>query len=109
MCNRFAIYTDLFTFIINYQYLKNFHEKCSLIYLANYIKLLRTAAFNFCILIIILGDIQNCMPPILVPSSAKRIATQILATVRLSGRKVFILRVFVYDIIRPTKELLVQT
>ena len=28
------------------------------------------------------------MPPILVPSSAKRIATQILVTAKLNGRKV---------------------
>ena len=41
----------------------------------------------------ILGDSQNYMPPILVPCSAKHID--------------FILRVFVYDIIR-NKELLVQ-
>ena len=44
---------------------------------------------------ILLGHSRNYMLPILVPSSAERIATQIL----------FILRVFVYDIIRPSKEL----
>ena len=28
----------------------------------------------------------NCVPPIRIPSSAKRIATQILVTVKLNGR-----------------------
>ena len=49
------------------------------------------------------------MLPILVPSSAKRIATQILVIVKLNGRKDFILRGFVCDIIRPSKELTVQS
>ena len=49
------------------------------------------------------------MPPILAPSSAKRIATQILVITKLNGRKDFILRVFVCDIIRPSKELPVQS
>ena len=49
------------------------------------------------------------MPPNLVPSSAKRIATQILVTAKLNGRKDFILRVFIYDSIRPSKELPVQS
>ena len=57
----------------------------------------------------ILGDSRNYMPPILVPSSTKRIATQILVIVKLNGRKDFILRVFVCDIIRPSKELPVQS
>ena len=35
------------------------------------------------------------MPPILVPSSAKRIATQIVVIAKLNGRKDFILRDFV--------------
>ena len=35
------------------------------------------------------------MPPILVPSSAKRMATQILVIAKLIGRKDFILRGFV--------------
>ena len=48
------------------------------------------------------------MLPILVPSSAKRIATQILVIKKLNGRKDFILRDFVCDIIRPSKELPVQ-
>ena len=56
----------------------------------------------------ILGDSPNYMPLILVPSSAKRIATQILVIAKLNGRKDFILRVFICDIIRPSKELLVQ-
>ena len=59
--------------------------------------------------IIILGDSQNYMPPILVPSSAKHIATQILVTAKLNGKKDFILRVFACDIIRPSKELPVQS
>ena len=45
------------------------------------------------------------MPPILVTSSAKRIATQILVNAKLNGRKDFILKVFVCDIIHPSKEL----
>ena len=49
------------------------------------------------------------MPPILVPSSAKLIATQILVIIKLNGRKDFILRVFICDIIRPSKELPVQS
>ena len=49
------------------------------------------------------------MPPILVPSSAKRIATQILVTVKLNRRKDFILRGFTCDIIRLSKELPVQS
>ena len=49
------------------------------------------------------------MPAILGPSSAKRIATQILVIAQLNGRKDFILSVFVCDIIRPTKELPVHS
>ena len=56
-----------------------------------------------------LGDSRNYMLPILVPSSAKRIATQILVIAKLNGRKDFILRVFVCDIIRPSKELPAQS
>ena len=48
------------------------------------------------------------MPPILVPSSAKRIATQILVIAKLNEREGFILRGFVCDIILPYKELPVQ-
>ena len=44
------------------------------------------------------------MPPILVPSSAKRIATQILVILKLNEREDFILRGFVSYIIRPYKE-----
>ena len=49
------------------------------------------------------------MPPILVPSSAKRIATQILNLViaKLREKKI-ILGGFVCDIIHPYKELPVQ-
>ena len=49
------------------------------------------------------------MPPILVSSSAKRVATQILVIGKLSGGKDFILRVFVCDITRPSKDLPVQS
>ena len=49
------------------------------------------------------------MPPILVPSSAKRIVTEILVITRLNERKDFILRDFVCDIILLSKELLVQS
>ena len=44
---------------------------------------------------IILGDSWNYILPILVPSSTKRIATQISKIAKLNGRKKFILRVFV--------------
>ena len=47
----------------------------------------------------LLGDSRNYMPPILVPSTAKRIATQILGIANLIQRKDFILRVSVCDII----------
>ena len=49
------------------------------------------------------------MPLILVPTSAKRIAAQILVIAKLNGRKDFILRVLVCDIIRPSNELHVQS
>ena len=49
------------------------------------------------------------MPSILVPSSAKRIVTQILVSAKLNGRKDFILRGFVCDIMCPIKELPVQS
>ena len=57
----------------------------------------------------ILGDSRNYMPPIVAPSSAKRIAARILVMAKLNGRKYFILRVFVCNIIRPSKELTVQS
>ena len=47
------------------------------------------------------------MPPILVPSSAKRITNSAIA--KLNGRKDFILGIFVCDIIHPSKELPVQS
>ena len=43
---------------------------------------------------VILGDSRNYMLPILVQSSAKRIATQIVVIAKLNGRKYFILRGF---------------
>ena len=49
------------------------------------------------------------MPPILVPSSAKRIARQILVITQLNERKDLIFRVLVCDIVRPNKELPVQS
>ena len=57
----------------------------------------------------LLGDSRNYMSPILVPSSAKHIATQILVIAKLNGRKDFALRVFVCDIILSIKELTVQS
>ena len=60
-------------------------------------------------IIFILGNSQNYMPLILGPSSCNRIATQILVIAKLNGKKDFILRVFLSDIIRPTKELPVQS
>ena len=60
-------------------------------------------------LIYIIGDSWNYMLPILVSSSAKRIATQILVTAKLNEREDFILRGFVCDIICPYKELPVQS
>ena len=59
--------------------------------------------------IIILGNSWNYIPPILFPCSAKHIATQILVTPELNRRKDFILRFFVSDIIRPSKEPPVQS
>ena len=57
----------------------------------------------------ILGDSRSYMGPILVSSSPKRISTQILVIAKLNGRKDFILRGFICDIIRPSKELPVQS
>ena len=54
-------------------------------------------------------DDLNYMPLILVPSSAKRIGTQMLVTGKLNGRKGFVLRGFVCDIICPSKKLPVQS
>ena len=45
------------------------------------------------------------MLPILAPSFAKYIATQIVVIAKLNGRKDFFLRVFVCDTIRPSNEL----
>ena len=49
------------------------------------------------------------MSPILVSSSAKRIGTQMLVIEKLNGRKDFVLRDFVCDIIHPSKDLPVQS
>ena len=51
----------------------------------------------------------NYMSPILVSFSGKRIGTQILVVKKLNWRKDFIMRDFAGDIIRPSKELLVQS
>ena len=56
------------------------------------------------IFLVILGDSQNYMPRILVPSSTKRIATQILVIAKLNQRKDFILTIFVCDVIRPKQK-----
>ena len=53
-------------------------------------------------------DSRNYMSPILEPLSAKCTATQILVIAKLNGKKDFILRVFVCDIIRPSKKLPAQ-
>ena len=57
---------------------------------------------------LLLEDSRNYMSPILVPSSVKRIATQIVVIANLNGKKDFILKVFVCDIIHRSKELPVQ-
>ena len=57
----------------------------------------------------ILRDSRNYMPPTLEALSARCIATQILIIAKLNGRKDFILRVFICDIICPCKELNVQS
>ena len=57
----------------------------------------------------LLGDNRNYIPPIPVPSSAKCIATQILVIAKVNRRKDFILRGFICDIIRLSKELPVQS
>ena len=50
----------------------------------------------------LLRDSWNYMLPILVPSSAKRIATKVLVIAKLNKREDFVLRGFVSDIILPT-------
>ena len=55
-------------------------------------------------------DIMNYeLSPIIVPSSAKHIATQILVIAKLNGRRDFILRGFICNIIRLSKELPVKS
>ena len=49
------------------------------------------------------------MQSILVPSSAKRIATKILVIAKLNGRKDFVLGSWVFDMILPSKQLTVQS
>ena len=57
----------------------------------------------------ILEDSQNYMPPIVAPSSAKRIALQIVVIAKLNGKKDVILRGFVCDITHTSKELSIQS
>ena len=59
--------------------------------------------------VVTLNDILGDMPPILVPSSAKRTATQVLVIGKLNGKKDFFERAFVCDIFRPSKESPVQS
>ena len=49
------------------------------------------------------------MPPILAPSSAEHIATQILLITKLNGSKDLVLRGCVYDMMLPRKQLPVQS
>ena len=49
------------------------------------------------------------MPPIPVPSSAKCIATQVLLTAKLNGRKYLVVRGCVYDMFFPSKQLPVES
>ena len=53
----------------------------------------------------LLGDSWNYMPSILVPYSAKRIATHILVIAKLNERKYLVLRCCVYDMMLPSKQL----
>ena len=68
---------------------------------------------NVCVCVIYqnakLGDSWNYMPPILVSSSANRIATQSLVTTILNRRKDFILWGSVYDIKDPSNKLPIQS
>ena len=45
---------------------------------------------------------------VLVPSSVKRIVTEILVIAKLNGSKDFTFRGCIYDLIHPSKELPVQ-
>ena len=57
----------------------------------------------------LLGHNWNYMPYILIPSSAKRITTQILVAAKLNGRKYFFWRGFVCQISVPAKNYLFKT
>ena len=87
-------------------FIKRLHHRCSLGFHMRlcFLKTLQTFYY-----FTLLGDSRNYMPPILIPSSAKRIPTHILVIAILNGRKNFISRVFVCDIIRPSKKLPVQS
>ena len=56
-------------------------------------------------IMLLLGDSSNCMPLILVSSSTKRVATQILVIAKLSRRKEFTLRGFACDVNCPSNKL----
>ena len=55
-----------------------------------------------------LGNSGNYMPPILVSSTAKSIATRILVIAKLNRKKEFTLKGFICDIKCPSNELPVQ-
>ena len=55
-----------------------------------------------------LGNSGNYMPPILVSSTAKSIATRILVIAKLNRKKEFTLKGFICDIKCPNNELPVQ-
>ena len=57
----------------------------------------------------LLGDSRNYLPPIRVPLLNVSIAKQILVIAKLNGKNYFILRAFVCDVIRSSKELPVQS
>ena len=72
-------------------------------------KLLLEIVMNRILLLNLLEHNRNYMPPILVPSSAKCIATQILVIAKLNRRKDIIMISFICDIIHPSNELPVQS
>ena len=49
------------------------------------------------------------IPPILIPSSTKRITKQILVIAKLNGRKDLVLKGCLYDMVFPSKQLSVQS
>ena len=57
----------------------------------------------------LLGNSRNYIPPILAPSSAKRIGIQTVVNAKSNGGKDSILRGFVCNINRPSKGLPFQS